>query len=77
MVPEPVVFTPEMDIAAILKGKDAVLVPKDFEKYCTLQVARQLHNFRGKLIRCSYELDEVSLLYLQEKTRRLLEAKNI
>lgn len=77
MVPEPVVFAPDMDIINFLKGKDAVLVPKDFEKYCTLQVARQLQNFRGKLIHCSYELDDGSLLYLQEKTKRLLEAKNI
>ena len=77
MVPEPVVFAPDMDIINFLKGKDAVLVPKDFEKYCTLQVARQLQNFRGKLIYCSYELDDGSLLYLQEKTKRLLEAKNI
>ncbi len=77
MVPEPVVFKPDMDIAAFLKGKDAILVPEDYEKYCTLQVAQQLRRFRGKLIPCGYELDEGSLLYLQEKTRRLLEAKNI
>ena len=77
MVPEPVVFKPDMDIASFLKGKDAVLVPKDYEKYCTLQVAQQLRRFRGKLILCGYELDEGSILYLQEKTRRLLEAKNI
>ena len=77
MVPEPVVFKPDMDIAAFLQGKDAVLVPKDYEKYCTLQVAQQLRRFRGKLIPCGYELDEGSVLYLQEKTKRLLEAKNI
>ena len=77
MVPEPMVFASDMDITAFLKGKDAVLVPKDFGKYCTLQTAQQLSRFRGKLIPCSYELDEGSVLYLQEKTKRLLEAKNI
>lgn len=76
-VPEPVVFTPELDITRFLKGKDAVLVPKEYEKYCTVQVAQQIRRFRGKLIECSYELDEGSYLYLQEKTKRLLEAKNI
>jgi len=77
MVPEPMVFSPELDIAAFLQDKDAVLVPRDYEKYCTLQVAQQLRRFRGKLIPCGYELDEGSVLYLQEKTKRLLEAKNI
>lgn len=77
MVPEPVVFGQELDIAGFLKGKDAVLVPKEYEKYCTPQVAQQLRRFRGKLIECAYELDEGSMLYLQEKTKRLLEAKNI
>ena len=76
MVPEPMTFTPDMDMAAFLRDKDAVLVPKDYEKYCTLQAAQQLRRFRGKLIPCAYELDEGSLLYLQEKTKRLLEAKN-
>lgn len=76
-VPEPVSFGPDMDIAAFLKDKDAVLVPKEYEKYCTLEVAQQLSRYRGKLIECSYELDEGSFLYLQEKTRRMLEAKNI
>ena len=77
MVPEPMLFSPQLDIAAFLQDKDAVLVPKDYEKYCTLQVAQQLRCFRGKLIPCAYELDEGSVLYLQEKTKRLLEAKNI
>ena len=76
MVPEPVILSPEMDMEAFLQGKDAVLVPKDYEKYCTLQMAQKLRNFRGKLIPCAYELDEGSILYLQEKTKRLLEAKN-
>ena len=76
-VPEPVTFSPELNLAAFLKGKDAVLVPKEYEKYCTVQAAQQLRRFRGKLIECSYELDDGSLLYLQEKTKRLLEAKNI
>lgn len=77
MVPEPMVFSPELDIAGFLQDKDAVLVPKDYEKYCTLQAAQQLRRFRGKLILCGYELDEGSVLYLQEKTKRLLEAKVI
>lgn len=76
-VPEPVSFDPDMDIEAFLRGKDAVLVPKDYEKYCTEQVARSLHKFRGRLIECAYEMDEGSILYLEEKTKRILETKTI
>ena len=76
-VAEPVVFAPDMDIAGFLENKDAVLVPKDFEKYCTEQVATALRRFRGRLIECAYEMDEGSVLYLEEKTKRILESKTV
>lgn len=76
-VTEPVVFSPDMDMDAFLRGKDAVLVPRDYERYCTEQAARCLCKFRGRLIECAYELDEGSILYLEEKTRRILESKSI
>lgn len=76
-VTEPVVFTPELDVDAYLRGKDAVLVPKDYERYCTEQAARCLRKFRGRFIECAYEMDEGSILYLEEKTRRILESKSI
>lgn len=76
-VPEPVSFDADMDIESFLRGKDAVLVPKDYEKYCTEQVARSLYKFRGRLIECAYEMDEGSILYLEEKTKRILETKTI
>ena len=74
-VAEPEVFAPDMDIAAYLKGKDAVLLPREYEKYCTLPVAQALRSFRGKCIECAYEMDEGSVLYLQEKIKRILENK--
>lgn len=76
-VTEPMVFSPDMDMDAFLRGKDAVLVPRDYERYCTEQAARCLRKFRGRLIECAYELDEGSILYLEEKTRRILESKSI
>lgn len=76
-VTEPVVFSPDTDMDAFLRGKDAVLVPRDYERYCTEQAARCLRKFRGRLIECSYEMDEGSILYLEEKTRRILESKSI
>jgi len=71
----PEVFTPDMDLSAFLQGKDVVLVPQSYEKYCSQEAAKQLHRFAGKVITCGYEMDEGSFLYLQEKTKRLLAAK--
>ena len=71
----PQVFSQDLDPEAFLKGKDAVLVPRGYEKYCSDRVAKALDRFPGKLIECSYELDEGSFLYLREKTKRLLEEK--
>ena len=75
----PQIMTPEMDIDSYLVGKDVVLVPKSYEKFCGSRVADSLHRFMdtGKLISCSYEMDEGSYLYLEEKIKRLLEEKSI
>lgn len=73
----PMTFDPQMDMQAYLRNKDAVLVPKNYEKYCDARTAGCLARFEGKLIECSYEMDAGSFLYLQEKTRRILEEKTI
>ena len=73
----PQVFSPELNIQEFLRDKDAVLVPRDYEKYCDVQTAGYLDRFGGKLIECSYEMDAGSFLYLQEKTRRILEEEMI
>lgn len=76
-VSAPVIFSPDMEIEKFLQNKDAVLVPVDFEKYCTQHVADMLRRYRGRLIPCGYEMDEGSVLYLEEKTRRILESKSL
>lgn len=73
----PRIFEPGMDVQEYLKDKDAVLVPKNYEKYCDVRTAGLLDRYEGKLIECSYEMDAGSFLYLQEKTRRILEEKTI
>ena len=72
---QPEIFDPQMDIQEYLRNKDAVLVPKNYEKYCDVRTAGYLDRFEGKLIECSYEMDAGSFLYLQEKTRRIVEEK--
>lgn len=72
---QPGVFGEELDLSAYLGDKDAVLVPQHYEKYCSAQEAALLKQFPGAVIECNYEMDEGSFLYLQEKTKRLLEEK--
>ena len=73
----PKTFDPQMDIQEYLSSKDAVLVPRNYEKYCDVRTAGVLARFEGKLIECSYEMDAGSFLYLQEKTRRIVEEKSL
>lgn len=73
----PAVVSRELDLAAFFAEKDAVLIPEDLEKYLEPDGVQHLRDFarRGKLIRCAYEIDEGSFLYLQEKIERLRERK--
>lgn len=73
---EPAVFGPELDLEKYLSDKEIVLVPQFYERYCSPQEAEMLNSFLGRAIECSYEMDEGSFLYLQEKAKRLLAEKN-
>jgi len=74
---EPMVFTPEADLSGYLAGKDAVLVPKGYEKFLGAQAVRELSAFPGQIIECHYVMDEGSLLYLEAKIKNLLDEKRI
>ena len=54
-----------------------LLVPKHYRKYFTPSVADLIAQFDGEIIECYYEMDEGSLLYLENKIKRLLEEKTI
>ena len=74
---EPITAASEVDVKEYLKGKDAVLVPKFYEKYFSAQATEQLCGFSGNVIDCYYEMDEGSVLFLEAKIKRLLEEKTI
>lgn len=76
LLQSPQKFSPDLDIAALLRDTDVILVPKAYEKYCSPEAADLLRKFKGQLIECCYEMDEGSFLYLREKAKRLLAAKN-
>ncbi len=75
---EPVLFSQITDWDAWLADKDAVLLPKAYERYAG-NAAQKLRQFgeRKKLILCDYEMDEGSFLYLEERIRRAQEEKTI
>jgi len=60
-----------------LSGMEYVLVPESYEKYCTDQMLEYLHIWEGKnkLIRCAFEMDAGSLLFLTERLQKLREKK--
>lgn len=66
-------FTPNLNVTAYLQNVDAVLVPKDYQKYCNTETAQKLEH--AKLVLCNYELDEGSSLHLEEKLQQLRDAK--
>ena len=61
---------------AYLHGLDAVLLPVNWEKYCTKETAQVLLQFPGQRILCSYSMDDGSLLYLETKIKNIQEKKN-
>lgn len=77
-VSEPVLFTQITDWIGWLADKDAVLIPKAYERYAGTGIAH-LQQFAEtkKLILCDYEMDEGSFLYLEERIRRAQEEKAI
>ncbi len=75
---EPVLFSQITDWNGWLADKDAVLLPKAYERYTGTGI-EQLQQFAEtkKLILCDYEMDEGSFLYLEERIRRAQEDKAI
>lgn len=75
---EPVLFSQIADWNGWLADKDAVLLPKTYERYAGggAEALRQFAETR-KLILCDYEMDEGSFLYLEERIRRAQEEKTL
>jgi DNA-binding transcriptional regulator YhcF (GntR family) len=74
---DPQTFSAVEDLDTYLADKDALLVPESYEANRSSEVAQTLRAFqkKGTLIPCAYELDEGSFLYLDVKTKRILEEK--
>ena len=74
---EPITAESERELEAYLQDKTVVLVPKFYEKYFSADATELIRNFRGMVIDCYYKMDKGSVLYLESKIKRLLDAKSI
>lgn len=74
---DPLVAPGAGELQQYLADKNVVLVPKSYERYFGAEAIEVLKAFAGTLVECYYELDEGSVLYLENKVKRLLESKTI
>lgn len=72
-------FSQEAQLPSFLSSHDVTLVPEDYERFCGGDIAQQLEKKEtaGTLIRCGYQMDEGSLIHLEEKISRLKEKRAI
>lgn len=76
---EPQLFDDTEDIDGFLLKKTVLLVPDGYEKFCSGALQKKLTAFArtNPLIACAYQIDEGSMIYLQEHIERLMERKRL
>ena len=74
---KPVPFGNEEEALRAADSGGTVLVPKDYEKYCSAAIAEKLRQLeaKGRLLSCCYKLDDGSFLHLEEKLAALRKSK--
>ena len=77
IIDKPFICAHNDGLAPYIKGKDILLLPKQYEKHLTRSAIEYISKFSGEIIECYYEMDEGSLLYLETKIKRLLNKKTI
>ena len=73
----PLVLGKGTDTADYLVGKQVLVIPEELEHHCSAETLQLLQDFPGQIIRGAYELDEGSMLYLQEKCGRIIRSKKL
>lgn len=75
----PLLLNGASDLEDYLSRVTALLIPDGFEKYASRAVMGRIQTFGGKypLIRCRYQVDEGSMIYLKERVDRLREKERI
>jgi DNA-binding transcriptional regulator YhcF (GntR family) len=78
-VSQPWLFDRDRDCGTYLKSLDALLVPAGYEKFCTRRDADIIKKFEENhaVIRCEYQIDQGSYIYLEERIGKLQEKRNV
>lgn len=74
---DPLTVGDKADLGKYLKGKDTIIVPKNYEKYFDAHTVKSIAKFKGGVIDCNYEMDEGSVLYLETKIKKIRDEKTI
>ena len=76
-ISKPLMISRDGEIAKYLSKKDVILVPENYQKYCSDKVLNQIRKFASKhrLIECSYQIDAGSFMYVRDKIEKLIDSK--
>ena len=76
---EPQLLGRDEGCAELLSKVQAVMLPENFERYCSTPELEQLSEFnrRCPLLRCAHQIDEGSLMYVEDKIERLRSKRRI
>jgi DNA-binding transcriptional regulator YhcF (GntR family) len=76
---QPWLFDQEQDCKAYIEGKDVLLVPEGYKKFCSRRDAELIQKFGDKhmVIHCEYQIDQGSFMYLEERISQLQKRKEI
>jgi len=70
-VASPALFS--SDIAAYLKSISVLLLPMDYERFCSEEDAGKIKAFAAdhSVIQCGYRIDEGSMMYIEDRIKKL------
>lgn len=70
-VAEPALFSGDVD--AYLSGVTTLLVPRNYERFCSAECAKAIRRYSEShtVIHCEYRIDGGSMMYLEDRMRKL------
>ena len=76
-VENPLIVSEKAELEKYLKGKNTILLPKNYEKYFDAETVKVISSFKGSLVECNYEMDEGSVMYLETKIKKIRDSKTV
>lgn len=67
------------DIGAYLEGKDALLLPANYKNFCSIKEWETIERFSARhiLVLCTYQTDQGTMLFIEEKINEIKEKKKL